>query len=83
MLPESDRIETMVRAELVRVLARNLPFTTLTGTAVALLAAIGAAPIAGELVWWWAGAFVAVAVFRLGMLRLYWISPDRDRRPGF
>jgi signal transduction histidine kinase/ActR/RegA family two-component response regulator len=75
--------DTRVRAELVRVLARNLPFTTLTGTAVALLAAAGAAPVAGDLVWWWAGAFVAVAAFRLGMLRLYWISPDRDRRPGF
>ncbi|BAE51999.1 ATP-binding protein [Paramagnetospirillum magneticum] len=76
-------IDTRVRAEQVRVLARNLPFTALTGTAIALLAALGAAPVAGEMVWWWAGAFVAVAALRLAMLRFYWTVADRDRRPDF
>ncbi|WP_096701376.1 ATP-binding protein [Magnetospirillum sp. 15-1] len=80
---EPVSIDTRVRAEQVRVLARNLPFTALTGTAIALLAALGAAPVAGEMVWWWAGAFVAVAALRLVMVRFYWKVADRDRRPDF
>lgn len=80
---DSVSIETRVRAEQVRVLARNLPFTALTGTVIALLAAFGASQVAGEALWWWAGAFVAVTALRLAMLRFYWMVADRDRRPEF
>lgn len=83
MADEHVPVETRVRAELVRVLARNLPFTTLTGMAIALLAAFGPHPVSGDKVWWWAAAFVAVGGLRLGMLRLYWSAPGRDARPGF
>ncbi len=73
--------EIRVSAEQVKVLARNLPFTIFTGTAVALLAAAGAAGTVGAWIWNWAIAFVVVAVLRLAMLRLYWRAPSRDTRP--
>ncbi|MBY0430404.1 MAG: hypothetical protein K2Q10_04345, partial [Rhodospirillales bacterium] len=66
------------------ILARNLPFTTLTGIIIALLAAAGAARAIDHL--WlagWAAAFVIIAVLRLAMVRLYWRSPHRDRDVRF
>jgi signal transduction histidine kinase/ActR/RegA family two-component response regulator len=79
----SGSIDIKVRAELVRVLARNIRFTTLTGLAVAILAAFGSAPVVGDKVWWWVGAYCVVTVIRLWMLRSYWRAPDRDLHPGF
>ena len=75
-----DGEEDKVRAELIRVLARNLPFTTLTGMVIALLAAFGSAGVVGPQVWEWAGTFLAVAMVRLGLLSLYWRDRDRDAR---
>ena len=81
MADSGEATQVKVKAELLQVLARNLPFTTVTGTAIALLAAFGAAPVSGDAVWWWAAGFVAVALVRLAMVRLYWRAPSRDRRP--
>jgi len=73
--------DARVGAEQVKVLARNLPFTTITGTVVAMLAAAGAAGTVGAWVWDWAIGFAIVAGLRLAMLRIYWRSPSRETRP--
>ena len=52
MADSGEATQVKVKAELLQVLARNLPFTTVTGTAIALLAAFGAAPVSGDAVWW-------------------------------
>ncbi len=70
-------MEDWVHAEKVKVLARNLPFTTATGVMVALLAAFGTAPSV-PMAWTWAGVFVGAALIRLAWLQLYWRSPRRD-----
>ncbi|MBF0394715.1 MAG: response regulator, partial [Alphaproteobacteria bacterium] len=76
--------EERVRAEQIRVLAGNLPFTTLTNLAISTLAAVGAWPVIGGmwLVAWWIGV-VALAGLRLWMVRAYLRAPDHDRRVAF
>lgn len=72
-----------VRAEQIQILARNLPFTTVTGVAIALLAAGGAAATVGGWIWNWAIAFAAVAALRLAMLPFYWKALGRDGHHRF
>ncbi|MCR6632747.1 MAG: ATP-binding protein [Magnetospirillum sp.] len=79
----ASAVEDRVRAEQVQILARNLPFTTLTGIVIAVLSAAGASETLGTWIWQWAAAFAVVGFGRLAALRLYWRSPGRDSRPRF
>ncbi len=86
MQPSTVATEARVHAEKVQVLARNLPFTAVTGVAIALLAAAGSQGVIGLAAWQWAAAFILVALLRLAMLPVYWRSaadPDKSRLWGY
>jgi signal transduction histidine kinase/AmiR/NasT family two-component response regulator len=68
-----------IHAERIRALAANLPFSTLTGAAVAALAAAGSRSALGEWVWQWLGVYVIAMLLRLAVIAAYRRSPHQER----
>ncbi|HVI51649.1 MAG TPA: ATP-binding protein [Candidatus Sulfotelmatobacter sp.] len=66
----------IIKAEQLRLLAKNLPFTTLTGMAIAFLAAVGTASKVGDQIWIWCALFQIVGLLRLAQTKMFWRCPD-------
>ena len=79
--PSLRDTDLRVRAEQIRILSRQLPITASTGTAVALLATLGAwRGAGGKALGIWAVAYVIVALIRVCILPFYHRDPQADRR---
>jgi signal transduction histidine kinase/CheY-like chemotaxis protein len=78
MEPKVLVMEERVHAEKIEALARNLKFTSLLGSAIALLAAFGSPPALAGPIWIWAGGYVLMTAVRLLWLQLYWRASNRQ-----
>jgi signal transduction histidine kinase/CheY-like chemotaxis protein len=74
--PAGSPANPFIRAEQLRLLARNLPFTTLSGMVVALLAAFGSWDKVGPLAGIWCLLFQVTGLLRLWQVRLFWRTPN-------
>ena len=78
--------EQHIHAEKIRVLARNMPYSNLTGGIVAVLAAAGNAATIGVWVWKWLAVYGLLMVVRYAANVAYRRSPRQDegaRRWGY
>jgi len=76
MTKRRDAAVGIIRAEQLRLLARNLPFTTLTGMIIALLAAAVSWTKVGSVMIWWCALFMVISLLRLWQTKLFWRCPD-------
>ena len=79
-------LEQRIHAEKIRALARNMPFTNLTGGVIAVLAAAGSARVVGGWVWQWLAGYGLLMVIRYVGIVFYRRSPrqeDGARRWGY
>jgi signal transduction histidine kinase/CheY-like chemotaxis protein len=87
MTPLDDAsLEDRIHAEKIRSLARNMPFSNITGGMVAVLAAFGSRAAVGDWVWGWLAVYVVLMSVRHGVLVVYTRSPTQDskaRRWGY
>jgi len=78
-LSEASLAQAFVRAEQLRMLARNLPFTTLTGMAIAVMATLGSWSKVGPGVGVWCLLFLVTGLLRMLQARWFWRCPDLPR----
>ncbi len=79
-------LEQRIHAEKVAALARNMPFSNVSGGIVAILASVGVHDAVGDWIWIWLGVYlVTMAVRYWGVVvyrRVQWKTQDA-RRWGF
>jgi signal transduction histidine kinase/CheY-like chemotaxis protein len=75
-----------IHAEKIKALARNLPFSNLTGGVIAALAALGTHAALGRWVWYWLAVYILLMALRHGLLMAYRRAPGQQtqaRRWGY